>query len=275
MTIAVVGLGLIGASIAKTIKARTNNKVIGFDLDKNVLVKALSDGAIDKIGNDDLLSQADIVFVALYPKATINFARENASILKKGAILCDTCGTKRKICVELTNIAKNNGFTFIGTHPMAGKETSGYDSSCTNLFDNAYMILTPTMEDIHAIDLLTDLSDKMGFKDVTIATPEEHDKIIAYTSQLPHILACAYISDPDAIKHDGFSAGSYKDVSRVATINADMWTELFMENKDYLVNHIECLIKNLENMRECVEDSNSSKLHELLANGNDIKKRFG
>ena len=228
MMISIIGLGLIGASFAKAIKAKTDHKVTGFDINIDVLNSAIDDKTIDFIGNDELLSQSDMVIVSLYPSATIDFVKQNADKFKSGAIVIDTCGIKSEICKELTAVSTQNGFIFIGAHPMAGKETSGYSSSCSDLFDNAYMILTPLSASEETVNLLKDFSAKLGFKGVTISTPLEHDKIIAYTSQLPHVLACAYISDPDAVRHDGFSAGSYKDVSRVATINATMWTELFI-----------------------------------------------
>ena len=275
MNISVVGLGLIGASLAKAIKKRTNHTVFGFDVDESVLNDALNDKAIDEIGNDKTLSQSDLVIVALYPQATIEFVTNKARIFKKNAVVSETCGIKQNVCKALSEVALNNEFTFVGAHPMAGKETSGYHSSDADLFTNAYMILTPTMEDINAVTMLTELSERLGFKSITLSTPLEHDRIIAYTSQLPHVLACAYISDPDAIKHDGFSAGSYKDVSRVAQINAKMWTELFIENRDCLCGHITKLIDNLTKLREYISSQNCDMLEKTLDNGDKIKKRIG
>lgn len=275
MKISVVGLGLIGASLAKAIKKYTDHTVVGFDIDKAVIGAALSDGAIDIAGTDLELSGSQLVIVALYPSATVDFVKSKAGVFKRNAIVTDTCGIKASICCELTKTAAENDFTFVGAHPMAGKETSGYFSSSAELFSGAYMILTPTMDDIEAVSILTNLSEQIGFKSITISTPDEHDRIIAYTSQLPHVLACAYISDPDAVKHDGFSAGSYKDVSRVATINAKMWTELFIENKECLSVHIDKLIENLKRLNEYIRTENSEKLKKMLDDGDKIKKRIG
>lgn len=275
MMISIIGLGLIGASFAKAIKTKTDHTVTGFDINIDVLNSAIDDRTIDFIGNDELLSQSDMVIVSLYPSATIDFVKQNADKFKSGAIVIDTCGIKSEICKELTAVSTQNGFIFIGAHPMAGKETSGYSSSCSDLFDNAYMILTPLSASEETVNLLKDFSAKLGFKGVTISTPLEHDKIIAYTSQLPHVLACAYISDPDAVRHDGFSAGSYKDVSRVATINATMWTELFIENKDCLTSHIDTLIENLQKLKTYIEKEDGESLSKMLDDGDKIKKRIG
>ena len=275
MMISIIGLGLIGASFANAIKTKTDHTVTGFDINIDVLNSAIDDRTIDFIGNDELLSQSDMVIVSLYPSATIDFVKQNADKFKSGAIVIDTCGIKSEICKELTAVSTQNGFIFIGAHPMAGKETSGYSSSCSDLFDNAYMILTPLSASEETVNLLKDFSAKLGFKGVTISTPLEHDKIIAYTSQLPHVLACAYISDPDAVRHDGFSAGSYKDVSRVATINATMWTELFIENKDCLTSHIDTLIENLQKLKTYIEKEDGESLSKMLDDGDKIKKRIG
>ena len=275
MMISIIGLGLIGASFAKAIKAKTDHKVTGFDINIDVLNSAIDDKTIDFIGNDELLSQSDMVIVSLYPSATLDFVKQNAEKFKSGAIVIDTCGIKSEICKELTAVSTENSFVFVGAHPMAGKETSGYVSSCSDLFDNAYMILTPLSASEETVNLLKDFSAKLGFKGVTISTPLEHDKIIAYTSQLPHVLACAYISDPDAVRHDGFSAGSYKDVSRVATINATMWTELFIENKDCLTSHIDTLIENLQKLKTYIEKEDGESLSKMLDDGDKIKKRIG
>ena len=275
MNISIVGLGLIGASIAKSIKKYTEHTVIGFDTDADVLSRAITDGTIDRIGNDDALSESDVTIIAIYPAATIEFVKNKAQYIKKGSIVTDTCGIKRDICKILTDIADNYDFTFIGAHPMAGKETSGYESSDADLFKNAFMILIPQAASQEQVSILEKLSYDMGFKGVTVSRPEEHDRTIAYTSQLPHILACCYISDPDAVRHTGFSAGSYKDVSRVATINAKMWRELFLQNADYLTGHIDMLIENLNRMKSYIDNADGDNLEKMLDDGDKIKRRIG
>ncbi|MBQ2675796.1 MAG: prephenate dehydrogenase [Clostridia bacterium] len=272
MQVAIIGLGLIGASFAKAIKANTDHTVIGFDLDNDVLVSALNDKAIDIIGKDEDISSADLTIVSLYPAAAISFIKNNADKFKKGSVVIDTCGIKRDICNEIVPVAEQNGFTFIGAHPMAGKEVNGYYNSCSDLFCGASMILVPCDKDVK---MLTELCKKIGFGNITVTTAIEHDRIIAYTSQLPHVLACAYISDPDAKLHKGFSAGSYKDVSRVATINAELWNELFIQNKDCLSGHIQLLIENLTKLNEFITTENREQLTQMLADGDNIKRTVG
>ena len=275
MTVTVVGLGLIGASLAKAIKQRTDNTVIGIDINGEVTNKALADGTIDKIGSAEDLRNTDLTIVSLYPAAAADFVKSNADKFKKGSVVTDTCGIKEKICDELVDFSHENGFEFIGAHPMAGKEKFGYDYSEATLFDNAYMILTPVDADENNVDMLRELSQKIGFKGVTVSTPAEHDRIIAYTSQIPHVLACAYVSDPDAVLHNGFSAGSYKDISRVADINARLWQELFIENSRQLVGHIDILINNLQNMKQLIENGDNDELCAVLQKARDTKAKIG
>ena len=275
MNITVVGLGLIGASLAKAIKRRTNNTIIGIDINSEVTNKALEDGTIDRIGTADDLAQTDLTIVSLYPNAAADFVKSNADSFKKGSVVIDTCGIKSKICAELVGFSHEHGFEFIGAHPMAGKEKFGYDYSEATLFDNAYMIFTPVNADENNVDMLKELSQKIGFKGVTVSTPAEHDRIIAYTSQMPHVLACAYVSDPDAMLHNGFSAGSYKDISRVADINAKLWQELFIENSSQLVGHIDVLIDNLQKIKQLIENGDHKALQDALQKARDTKAKIG
>lgn len=275
MKITVVGLGLIGASLAKSIKKNTAHTVYGIDKNASVIDRAAADGAIDAAADEARLADSDLTIVSLYPAAAIEFVRQNAAVFKKGSVVTDTCGIKRAVCTEMTAIAKANGFHFVGAHPMAGKEKFGYDHSEAGLFDNAYMILTPDGADASAVRLLEQLSRELHFKGVTVSSPEEHDRIIAYTSQIPHVLACAYISDPDAALHSGFSAGSYKDISRVADINAPLWQELFIENKDCLVKHIDILTENLQKIKNLIESDDHRGLTAVLQNAKETKNRIG
>lgn len=275
MNITVVGLGLIGASLAKAISARSEHRVIGIDINSDTLNKALNDKAIDKIGSVEDLADTDLTIISLYPQATIDFVKQNADHFKKGSVVIDTCGIKRNICNELVPFCKEHGFEFIGAHPMAGKEKNGYDYSEETLFDNAFMILTPIDADEKNVQLLKNLSTDIGFKNVTISNPQEHDRIIAYTSQMPHVLACCYINDPDAKLHSGFSAGSYRDISRVADINAALWYELFLENGDYLITHIDLLIKYLTEMRDMISDNDGKALFETLKHAKEMKSKIG
>ncbi len=275
MKIAIVGLGLIGASLAKAIKAHTNHHILGIDLNADVLSAAAKDGVIDQAGTPEDLGDTDLTILAIYPEATIRFVKTHAAVFAPDSIIMDTCGVKRQICKHLAPVAARYGFYFLGGHPMAGKEQNGYAASCADLFDGASMILTPTKQDSFVLKTVSDLAISIGFGKVTVSTPEEHDRIIAYTSQLPHVLACAYVLDPDARLHAGFSAGSYKDVSRVATINAPMWRELFLENRDCLSGHIQTLIQNLTKLNDCIKQSDGARLEQMLSDSDRIKRQIG
>ncbi|WP_426350739.1 prephenate dehydrogenase [Alloiococcus sp. CFN-8] len=273
MVVGVVGLGLIGGSMARAIKKNTNHIVYGHDHSEAVLMEALNSGAIDGILENNL-SCCDMIFIALYPKATIAYIKNNARSFKKDTLIIDCCGIKRYVCSEAFTVAEENGFKFIGGHPMAGTESWGFNSSRDNLFNGASMILTPKEElALKELELLEDFFYSLGFGSLKISTPEEHDHFIAYTSQLAHVLSGAYVKTPSALKHKGFSAGSFKDMTRVAKLNEDMWCELFIENKDFLIDEIDSLIERLLPYSEALKKSDVKSLKELLREGRVYKER--
>lgn len=275
MNILICGLGLIGASLAKTIKKNTNHKVFGWNRTQSVTEKALRDGAIDETGDIDfLISQADITFINFYPEAIVPFILAHKDSFKKDSIVTDSCGIKTKICTE---VAKHDlPFYFIGAHPMAGREVGGYDNSQDTLFDNASFITTPyETTPKNKTDALVGLAEDMGFARTVVTTPEHHDEMIAFTSQIAHVLACSYVLSPLAPMHAGYSAGSYRDVSRVARINAEMWTELFIDNKEPLVREIDDLVSNLMQFKYNIVNEDSQALTELMKKGNRIKEEIG
>ena len=249
MNIGIVGLGLIGGSIAKSIKRFSSHKVYGVDINEDVISKAELVGAIDDECRD--LSICDIVIIALYPSATIDFIEKNYQNFKKGSIVVDTCGVKREVCQKIFPFAEEKGFKFVGGHPMAGTENSGFDYSKDTMFRYASMILVPSKyEEIETIEFLKNFFLEIGFSKIQICTDDEHDKMIALTSQLAHILSSAYVKSPSALKHNGFSAGSFKDMTRVAKLNEKMWSELFLDNKDNLLLEINALIDRLSHRLE-------------------------
>lgn len=275
MNILICGLGLIGASLAKTIKKNTNHKVFGWNRTQSVTEKALRDGAIDETGDIDfLISQADITFINFYPEAIVPFILAHKDSFKKDSIVTDSCGIKTKICTE---VAKHKlPFYFIGAHPMAGREVGGYDNSLDTLFDNASFITTPyETTPKNKTDALVGLAEDMGFARTVVTTPEHHDEMIAFTSQIAHVLACSYVLSPLAPMHAGYSAGSYRDVSRVARINAEMWTELFIDNKEPLVREIDDLVSNLMQFKYNIVNEDAQALTELMKKGNRIKEEIG
>lgn len=273
MNIAVVGLGLIGGSICKALKKNTDHTVFGFDTNESINSFALLDSSIDKILDDDNLKRCDFVFLCVYPKATIDFIKSKAQLFRKDAVVIDCGGIKTSICDECFDIAQSSDFHFIGGHPMAGLHHSGYKYSTSALYSGASMILTPkTTDDIELLSEVTSLIKSIGFASVTVTTPEEHDKIIAFTSQLAHVVSNAYVKSPQAKTHKGFSAGSYKDLTRVAKLNENMWTELFLLNKEHLCFEIDHLITELRKYRDAIKNDDEATLKALLKDGSDRKK---
>ena len=245
MNIAVIGLGIIGGSFCKAIKSHTHHHVIGFNRTLSTAQQALSDGAIDEIGDEAALGRADIIILCMYPRACVDYISQNGKYIKKGALVTDSSGIKRAVCPQLSALAREYDFVFVGSHPMAGKEKNGYEVSDGALFEGASFIITPCGADEKSVETLAQLAADIGFARITLSDPEEHDRMIAFTSQLPHILACAYVLSPCCPNHKGFSAGSYRDVSRVANINSKLWSELFLENRTPLVEELEVLTNNL------------------------------
>ena len=271
MKITVVGLGLIGGSLCKAIKKHTNHTVYGVDINKEAVSMALSQNAIDAETDD--LEIADITIVSLYPITTIEFIKNNAAKFKKGSIVIDTCGIKKTIVDEVTPILAENDVTFIGVHPMAGREFSGFEYSLDNLFDEASFIITPIPSVSQTkVNLIEDLAYAIHFKKVVIATPEEHDQIIAFTSQLAHVVSNAYIKSPTNLKQLGFSAGSFQDLTRVAKLNETMWTPLFLLNKEPLCFEIDYIIDRLIEYRDAMMNDDADTLKKLLRDGRELKE---
>ena len=271
MEIGIAGLGLIGGSLAKAISQNTDNTVYGYDISDQVVKKAVLVDAIEQPLNDKLLTQCDIVIVALYPGDTIDYVTENADLFKPGAIVVDCCGVKKPVCDKLIPLAEEKGFLFVGGHPMAGLEHSGFTYAKKSLFNNASMIFTATKGPIESMSRLKALFTSIGFTNIEITTPEEHDRRIAFTSQLAHVVSNAYIKSPTAQRHEGFSAGSYKDLTRVAKLNEDMWTELFIENRDNLKRELDTLLSELGRYEKALEADDPDELRRLLAEGRQRK----
>ncbi len=271
MKIVAVGLGLIGGSLCKAIKKHTNHLVGGIDIDRKVVKMALSQGAIDYEAKD--VSEADVTIVSLFPPTIIEFIKENADVFKEGSIVIDSGGIKKAIVDEVTPILAERGVTFIGVHPMAGREFSGFEYSLDNLFDEASFIMTPLpdtpKEEIHIIE---DLAMSIHFKKVVKTSPEEHDRIIAFTSQLAHVVSNAFIKSPTHQEQLGFSAGSFQDLTRVAKLNEDMWTPLFIMNKKALCYEIDFIMERLKEYRDSIESEDSERLHQLLREGRILKE---
>lgn len=275
MTIGIVGLGLIGGSLAKAIKARTEHRVLGCDRDESVRQYAELIGCIDGALTEETIAECEFVFVAVYPSATVEYIVTHAAQFRHDAVVIDCGGIKRGICEPCFDAAEKHGFTFIGGHPMAGLHRSGLKYADADLYEGASMILTPkNTDDIGLLERVSAVLKSVGFGSVTVTTPEQHDKVIAFTSQLAHVVSNAYVKSPQAKVHRGFSAGSYRDLTRVARLNETMWTELFLENRDHLIDEIDTLIESLTAYREALDKDDAERLRVLLKDGSERKERI-
>ena len=275
MNIVIIGLGIIGGSLAKAFSKYTDHHIIGINRTPETAQRALSDGAIHEIGDCESLRTADIVYMCTYPDHIVSYIEQNAEYFGENTVITDVCGIKSDICTRITEICSRHGLTFCGSHPMAGKEKFSYDASDGDLFQGASYIIVPCGAPESAVKLIGDRAREIGFAKISIATPAEHDRMIAFTSQLPHVLACAYVKSPCCPKHKGFSAGSYRDVSRVASINENLWTDLFLDNSEPLCTEIDILIENLTKFRELISDGKSDELRELLKSARLVKESLG
>lgn len=273
MNIGVVGLGLIGGSLCKAIKAYTHHSVWGEDRDEAVLSSALEFGAIDGRLDGRALAGCDLVLSALYPADTIAYVRTHLDLFQPGCILLDVCGVKGVVCRGIREVIASRDLVFIGGHPMAGREFSGFAVSDQDLFQGASMILTPDADlDRDVLRRVSDFILSLGFGRVINTTPEFHDRMIAYTSQLPHVIASSYVKSPNCRFQLGFTGGSFEDMSRVAKLNEGMWTELFLDNPDHLVEEIDTLVENLKEIRNAIDQRDAERLRALLAQGRVIKE---
>ena len=276
MNIGIVGLGLIGGSMAKSIKKRTGHSVYGIDLDQETMSLARMCGAIDAELTPQTLSKCHIVLLAVRPGAAIRWVQEHGEEIAKTAILVDLCGVKRVVVEQITPIARRFGFTYVGGHPMAGRERGGFVSSTEDLYVGASMILTPDKETApEPLETLRAFFLDLGFAGLTFSTPEEHDRIIAFTSQLAHIVSSSYVKSPEAQRRRGFSAGSFQDMTRVARLDEDMWTELFLDDADYLTKELDELIGHLEDYARVLKARDEEGLRALLREGREKKMSAG
>ena len=272
LTIAVVGLGLIGGSMAKAVKTHTEHKVLGLDINEESMQLAFLSGAIDDRLTNENMKDVDILMIAIMPHALIDWIKEHAKFFGPQTILVDLCGVKRIVYEEISPVARELGFLYVGGHPMAGKEVAGFTNARGDLYEGASMILCPDDTcDIIKLDFLKQFYLSLGFKTVVYSNPEEHDSIISFTSQLAHAVSSAYIKSPTSRKRMGFTAGSYKDMTRVARLNPNMWTELFMADADHLTRELDVIIKALQEYRDAIATGNEEELWRLLNEGNELK----
>lgn len=281
MIIGIAGLGLIGGSMAKAASAFTDHRVLGFDLDEAVLSAALSDGGIRDVLGEENLPNCDLLLLALYPAASVEYVRSHLGRIRPGCLLVDLCGVKQAVMgpmEELISSPEGSKLRYLGGHPMAGKEKSGYQNADRDLFREASMILVPpegrreALEQDGTLKLAEEFFLSLGFGRITLTTAQEHDRVIAFTSQLAHVVSSAYVKSPTARQHYGFSAGSYKDLTRVARLNETMWTELFLDNRESLLTEVEGIIQRLGEYRDALSEGSRDTLFRLLREGRECKE---
>ena len=272
MTVGIVGLGLIGGSFAKAYH-EAGVTVLASNRTEETLKFAMLSGAVDGELTEENIGCCDLVIIAVFPEAAEAFLKRMAPHIGKKPIVIDACGTKRKICSMCFPIAEEYGFTYLGGHPMAGTHKSGFKYARANLYHNAPMVIVPpSFDDIELLDRVKTLLAPLGFGSISVTTAEKHDELIAFTSQMPHIISNAYIKSPTAEKHKGFSAGSYKDLTRVAWLNPKLWAELFLESRDCVLSELDFFIDTLEQYRDAVKNNDFDTLERLLDDGRRRKE---
>ena len=272
MNVGILGLGLIGGSLARAY-ALEGHTVYACNRDERMLSFAMLAGAVHGKLDDTTVAQCDLILLAIYPGGSAEWLENNAHLVSRNALVIDCCGIKREICRRCFPLAEKYGFTFVGGHPMAGSQFSGFKYSRANLFEGAPMVLVPPVfDDIRLLDRVKKALEPCKFGSFSVTTADDHDKMIAFTSQMPHILSNAFIKSPTALNHKGFSAGSYRDLTRVAWLNAPMWAELFMENKDHVLRELDFYIESLTAYRDAIHEEDITGLTVLLEAGKKRKE---
>lgn len=272
MTVGILGLGLIGGSLARAYKL-AGHTVYVKNRDERMLSFAMLSGAVDGKLNEDTIPQCDLILLAIYPAGSADWLEANAPLISKKALVIDCCGTKQLVCQRCFPIAKEYGFIFVGGHPMAGSQFSGFKYSRASLFQGAPMVLVPPVyDDMALLQRVKGALEPCGFGFFSVTTAADHDRMIAFTSQMPHILSNAFIKSPTALEHKGFSAGSYRDLTRVAWLNPGMWTELFLENRENLLFELDTFIQSLTQYRDALANQDEDTLYRLLDDGKKRKE---
>lgn len=272
MTVGILGLGLIGGSLARAY-AIAGHRVLAHNRSESTLSFAILAGAVDAPMTVENVGECDLILLSLYPDASATWLEANAPYISKDTLVIDCCGIKREICSRCFPLAEKYGFTFVGGHPMAGSQFSGFKYSRATLFTGAPMVLVPPRyDDIELLDRVKTALAPCGFRTFSVTTADEHDRMIAFTSQMPHILSNAFIKSPTALHHKGFSAGSYRDLTRVAWLNPQMWAELFHENKDNVLQELDFYIESLQKYRSALANDDMAATVSLLEEGKRRKE---
>ena len=272
MTAGIAGLGLIGGSFAKAYHS-AGEKVLAYNRNEDIVDFAIINGDVDERLTSDNIGECDIIIICVYPDAAAQYLRSIAPYIRKDTIVLDACGTKRKVCEMCFPIAGEYGFTFVGAHPMAGNKYSGFKYAQADMYKGQPMVLVPEdQSDINLLDRVKELLKPAGFGSICVTGAQNHDRLIAFTSQMAHIVSNAYIKSPTASGHDGFSAGSYRDMTRVAWLNPYLWAQLCLENRDNLLFELDTFINELKKYREVIEKEDYDSFVKLLDEGRRRKE---
>ena len=272
MNVGILGLGLIGGSMARAF-SKAGHTVYAAERDASILSFAELAGAVHGALDMDSIPTCDLILLAIYPGGCIRWLEENAALICKDALVMDLCGVKEEVCAHCFPLAEQYGFTFVGGHPMAGSHNSGFKASRSNLFQGAPMVLVPAkFDEMQLLQRVKDALEPCNFGSFSVCTAQEHDRLIAFTSQMPHVLSNAFIKSPTARSHKGFSAGSYKDLTRVAWLNPQMWAELCMDNRQNMLFELDSYIQSLEKYRAALQKEDMQELIALLDEGKRRKE---
>ena len=273
MNVGILGLGLIGGSLARAY-ALAGHTVYAIQRNETMLSFAMLAGAVHGKLNQETIPNCDLILLAIYPEGSASWLEKNAHLVAHDALVIDCCGTKEVICSRCFPLAEKYGFTFMGGHPMAGSQFSGFKYSRADLFEGAPMVLVPPVfDDMQLLDNVKTALSPCNFGSFSVTTAKDHDRMIAFTSQMPHILSNAFIKSPTAVHHKGFSAGSYRDLTRVAWLNPKMWAELFLENKENILFELDYYIHSLEAYRDAIASNDEAILISLLEEGKNRKEQ--
>ena len=273
MTVGILGLGLIGGSFARAY-AKAGHRVLACNRSKDMLEFAILAGAVHEELNQETIPQCDFIILSIYPDGCAAWLEENGHLIPTETLVIDACGTKLDVCARCFPVAEKYGFTFVGCHPMAGSHNSGFKYSRSNMFQGAPMVLVPPrFDDMDLLQRVKDALEPCRFGMFSVTTAEDHDRMIAFTSQMPHIVSNGYIKSPTALEHKGFSAGSYKDLTRVAWLNPQMWAELFLNNRENLLCELDFFIESLQKYRDAIDRKDNDLLIALLEEGKRRKEQ--
>ena len=274
MTIGIVGLGLIGGSFAKAYH-KAGHTVFAYDTDSTILGFSQVCGVVKGVLDKETMAQCELIILAVLPQHAIEYFKDHAPVISKNTVVIDACGTKEQVCKECFAVAEQYGITFIGGHPMAGMHKAGFKNATEDLFADAPMVLVPPVFDNPALlAKVEELLQPAGFGGFSVTTAKEHDAMIAFTSQMPHIISNAFIKSPTALEHKGFSAGSYKDLTRVAWLNPKMWAELLMHNSEHVLRELDMFMDSMQKYKEAIENGDASLLEALLEEGKNCKEKI-